>query len=887
MGCTIIMHSKDTLNESNKSSGDGSYSSNPLEICLEYLSILQDKQTINDTRNALIRYFVPSVGGPIPTAQKRRPIAPEEVNIALNFLNSVSLGELANSPDLALEALTQLDSAPAQRERVRRNLRELVDWARKHNHLPEPVNPIPKGICDHIKVGQFEGLSLKPLNALQIFEEYLKIVENHKDKTDLTNAVVRFFIPGCGGPIPLHKPARSFEQELAMTFLEKVPLEYLNEAPSIAVTALKAFDLTVSQGTLVGSALRDLIDWARAEQYLPYPNSITPWGEERLPISVLALKREKMQQTTFESYQQYCQYLQQNDSETEIASLQTAVVRYFVPGCGGPSLTHKRATPSEIQSGLDFLQKVPIQQLSNAVEIVEQEFDRLNVESSKRHPMRSRLRGWVDWQAEQTQGPSTNQVPIPEPEFNTFYTPGVRRPRKRPGAHSYGRRCSAHALCAKQFPNDYINSYLQKQLDGYEVWRRKNRVAPGSIKTEREQLLQLLGWLHRYEGVALNDLCFESMIFRSKLLFQASEYLSYEQYLHQKEIGTQTARNIADQDKKRVMGYLDFVGTNPNSHLRRLFIIISLAKFLYQDLLGSDDFPDERDIPIIRRLLDLQAELTKESKVTSKTVSYQETSVSWEEAVMAMEEQRRRAEQTIVYIRSPSRRKGYVECPRTDASVAEELQAFLSIALCIIIPSRSRTFYDLRLGETLKEGIVGRSFVSVQDLQTLETWNQCKDNVKFYVHHTVGDYKTSKSMPPAMLENGGWWAEVSNISFGDKYLYDYIRRWLDWGRTVNGSVGHNFFFRRHYGTTPIDGDAWNHRIKTIFERWTGVAVPPRNVRQMFTSHFPDYLESGSLLLQHSETMHRKVYDMRHTLDKLRPVMDANQQFIKDVLNSNR
>ena len=54
---------------------------------------------------------------------------------------------------------------------------------------------------------------------------------------------------------------------------------------------------------------------------------------------------------------------------------------------------------------------------------------------------------------------------------------------------------------------------------------------------------------------------------------------------------------------------------------------------------------------------------------------------------------------------------------------------------------------------------------------------------------------------------------------------------------------------------------------------------------MFTSHFPKYKESGALLLQHSEQTHVTDYDMRQTVEKIKPVMDANTKFISSVLNN--
>lgn len=857
-----------------------------LEICSRYLASLQNRKDINDTKNALIRYFIPSVGGPTPSAVKYKPISPEEIQAAFEFLKSVPLTVLTNSPDIASKLLDELKSSPSQTIRVRHHLKSLVDWAQEQSHLSPPENPIPAGVCDHIKVGVFEGLNLKSANARQILEEYLEQIDDRETELDTINSVIRFFVPGCGGPLPQYKPALDCEMEAGLKYLETIPLEYLVKAPEVATVSLNSLELTVRHGTRIRNALRDLIKWAISQQYLPKPHSITPWGKEDLSQGLLrGVTQTKERQTPFEVHEEYCQYLEQNGRETEINAVQTAIVRYFVPGCGGPVPTHARATAQEVQAGLTYLKTVPLDQLSKGIELIETEFDRLAVPLSKRRPIRSRLRGWLNWFTEQTASSMVSEEQDPKPTFNTFYTNGVRRESQKPGMALHENRCPVHTLCAKQFPDDYINDYLQTQLDTYQKWRRSNGTTPGSLKTEIEQILQLLGWLHRYEGVPLSELRFEQMITQSKLVFEASEYETHDQYSRQEKIGTAEARRQADNDKERVKRYLEFIGENPKSQTRRLFIVLSIAKFLYKDLLDSEDFSVDKDVPILRRLLKLQATLKEKIKTTRQTIKYSETSTSWKQAVTAMERARSRAELITIPVKDRTI-KGYRIQPRPETAIANDLQRFLSIAFCILLPSRSRTFYDLRIGETLKEGILTRSkFLSIQDLKNQGLWEKHKDSVRFYIHHGVEDYKTGKSMTTAMLNNDGWWAEMPNVSFGDVHLYDYIQRWLEWGRATEGKVNHNFFFRKGFSPEPMNGKTWSDRIRTIFERWTGVPVSPNSIRKMFTSQFPQFKGGAALLLQHSETIHGTDYDMRQTVEIMKPVMQANEGFINGVLSN--
>jgi hypothetical protein len=539
-------------------------------------------------------------------------------------------------------------------------------------------------------------------------------------------------------------------------------------------------------------------------------------------------------------------------------------------------------SPIEIQQGLNYLKEVSPEEFFNSIEQIETTLEQFKVEPSQYRSLCSRLRGWKQWIVEQD---APVREEILQLEFNTFYTNGIRKERKKPGRHLYENSCPVHALCAKRFPNDYINSKLQKQLDEYQKWRLANDVTPGSIENEDEQILQVMGWLHRYEHIGLEELCFERVITRSKLILLASEYQDYQQYWLAKEGSTQAAREQADQDIKRVERYLKFVGDNPSTQCRRIFIILCIAKFVYRDLLGSDDFPDDRDIPVLRRLLELQAKTKKRTKYTPQTVSYADTSVSWEEAITVMEQARQRVKQVVLPQRARSR-KGYQLERRPDTAIAHALQVFLSVAFCLVIPSRSRTFYELEIGRTFKAGILAKTkFITVQDLHDQGLWEERKHELRFYIHHTYKDSKTGKSMTPVMVENGGWWAEIPNLLFDDGAvsLYDYIERWLTWGRNVHGKVEHNYFFCQTHQPKPLKGGDWSHRIKTVFETYTGIPVPPKNIRKMFSCAFPEHAPAAAMLLEHSERMHTTNYDMRQTIDKVRPVMEANEQFIQNVL----
>ncbi|WP_071192416.1 hypothetical protein [Trichormus sp. NMC-1] len=697
-----------------------------------------------------------------------------------------------------------------------------------------------------------------------MYEEFYNQLTDPEEQENLQNAVTRFFVPGTGGPVIFHKPALNLEIKAALQHLKSIPLEYVNEAESIVTVVMKEFDISATHQTRIRNSIRAWLAWGREEKYLPNPLYIAPWGGDIIPsFSTTPNAKE----SALDYYNRYCEYLRLNDSENDITSLQSIIIKYLVPAYGGSSPSGKRATSAEIEAGINYLQEISIEELKDALKLIEAQFELLGVTKRKCYIPRSRIRNWLNWH--QSQGDFGFLPQQTLPEFNTFYTNGIRQKQPKPGKKLHDNRCPIHKLCAKRFPDDYLNPHLEQEIKDYKAWRLANDIRPGSIATEEEQILQVLGWLHRYEGIPLEQLSFECLISKSQLIFRLNDYPDdwddwnvWGKFLFEKEKGTQSARDQAKSDMDRIKRYLSFLNGHPNSQKKRVSLLIAMGKFIYRDLIGSDDCPRERDIPIIQRLLNLQVELGKKAKSVANTVSYHETSVSWEEAIKAMEKQRRRAEQVILYFKRNSR-KGYSEKQRPETAIAKELQKFLSLAFCLLVPSRSRTFYDLRIGETFKEGILSENkFFGVADLKEKGVWEKVKNQVAFYIHHEAEDYKTGKAIAPVLLNNGGWWVELPNIEFKNNLcLYDYVRRWLEWGRGVKGAVEHNFFFRRTNSTKPLDDGAWGSRIKTMFNSSTEVKVSPASIRKMFASQFPEHIESAALLLQHSEQMHNTNYDM--------------------------
>ena len=760
---------------------------------------------------------------------------------------------------------------------MRRSLRGLIDWARPLGYLPIPESSIPLDLCSNIPVGFISQNSA--YSTRQIFESYLQQLDEKTRKSAL-DVIVRYFIPGCGGPVPLHNPLRANELEAGLVYLERVPLEYLQEALTITTEVMRIYKRSEAQETRVRRQIRPLLNWAREHDYLPfpepkakpeYPNAAEP------PIPVGEMVYPKHEATALECFADYTLTL----DAKQASSFKSIIAKYIVPALGGLHLSGQRSTAEESQAALAFLETIDMDTIQNLLLTATKYFASISIANQNKRVYVSQVKRWLEWAVEKGYFGYVAELEI---TFRTFKDRPIERKTSPSGLKLNQEQAPVHQLGAKAFPNDYINDYLDQQFKDYCDYRANKpgkKVTPGALKGEIEKIRQFTGWIHRYEEVALADLCFEKLISVCQLKFRRLEYKDFEAFDFAKHSGEEHAYDTADEDLKRIQRYLAFTGGKASSQQKRVSVMIAMAKFLYRGILGTDEFPVQQNIPIILRLLNLQKQLKDESNRQPATVKYHEKSVFWSQMIYVMEMQRRRAEQDIIYIQSSAAKLGYIEKKRPDTAMAQQLQRFLSIAFSVIFPSRSRTFYDLEIGKTFKEGyLYSNGFIPADELRA----NGKEDMIRFYVHHGVDDYKTGSSMPTVLLNNDGFWVELPNLQFDNKDLYGYVRQWLDWGRLARGPVNHNYFFRMAFSTRPVQGSSsWAQRIKWIIEWWTGVRVPPANIRKIFTGQYPEYRESAALLLQHSEDRHKYDYDLRTSVEKMAPVVEANVDFINQTL----
>jgi hypothetical protein len=339
----------------------------------------------------------------------------------------------------------------------------------------------------------------------------------------------------------------------------------------------------------------------------------------------------------------------------------------------------------------------------------------------------------------------------------------------------------------------------------------------------------------------------------------------------------QKAEKLADQSFKLIEEYLDFLNGSPSSSVSYLEAIVSVCKFMYKDEIDDDDVQELSSVPLIKKLRKLKKNFQGLAERSLPTVPYEERSVPWEEAVKVVENLRLRYEQKYLFYTS-AEGKPVKSRKRTDLALQRDLQDFLSVAFIIARPPlRSRNYFELELGTTLKLGkFVGMNFIPAEKLEN-------PTDAEWFIYLKPDQYKTGK-------KGGIWWGNLPNLVFKNgKTLYEYIEEWLSWGRELTQKCDHNYFFRGTYNYKPLNVPAWRNRIHDIFVRETGVSVTPHSFRSMYVTYLvrngasEQMLEGAAVAQLHSRSTQRKYYDKLDKQSKMEPVIAWHEKEIQSIL----
>jgi hypothetical protein len=577
-------------------------------------------------------------------------------------------------------------------------------------------------------------------------------------------------------------------------------------------------------------------------------------------------------------------YSADSKNKNYAAPVLSIIGRYLIESWGGQAHKTSRASRHEQSAIEDLLKKLPISLLINSQNVLEEAFVAKNVNAERRKAYKSTYKSFLTWIE------SNNYYPLNTEEIN-IDTPEAQADtrRKRPQGSGTNRKANYHntkqkkpyALMSKHsnyraelvgqliYPDDYINKKLAQEINDFQKFREEHHgCSENTIEKDVAVICRILGWLHRNKGLSLEELSLTSIINFTPLNLSISEAidlegkLDYNQYFFKKSMSQQKALDLANENRRLIQEYIDFIGGHPNTKVINVNTCIAIAKFIFRNELGSEDYVDDIDLPIIRRLNQLSINLSKKAKSSPPSIPYANKSIPWEDVITLLQICKKEAD-TITTCSGRMKQKNVA---------ANDLQDFLSLAFMTLIPvDRARTYYELEVDKTFVYGIYKDDRFTPAD--------RIKDNSQatWYIHLMPGDYKTGKIY-------GEYWGEMPDVEFSDDTkLYQYIDKWLNSQRNCNKKCNHNKFFRQKVTYQKMNKCDWTKCIKNIFVDMAKIPVTPKELRKMYVTYLNNQgatnaeLKGAAHAMHHSPQMQEKIYNSQRILEKIAPIYKFNER----------
>ncbi|HEY9830610.1 MAG TPA: hypothetical protein V6D26_08525 [Stenomitos sp.] len=593
------------------------------------------------------------------------------------------------------------------------------------------------------------------------------------------------------------------------------------------------------------------------------------------------------------AFDAYLKHLDKTGQKAAIPLFRSALLRFTVPGWGGPDPQGARSTASEIEAALNFLEKLDSKEIGKALIIQENVFKTKDVPKGRKKQCHSYLKAFVNWA---TENGFTSSVEAKDPlEGYKFY--GSRRARagkpkmKLAPLTNRGVRSTYRLGKVK---GDYINERLKKQLTDFDYFSQTtlNCTSEKTRSNHEYYMLAILGWMHRERGISLEELSFETIIPVVQINPEASQYSDYNEYWKKKEKARQEATKKAEETRKNIISFFEWRKQESHdlSSTSKGFILDALicaTKFLYNNQSDKKQYRHYEDIPAVNIL---QVNYKAMRKCSDPPPHYYERALPWQTVVKVFEKLRTESHVTHTYFENGKRKQ---KDPRSQKAIAGTLQRFLILSFLVLIPpDRQRTIRELELGKTLKHGFfLGDAFTSVEKMDD-------PSQARFYICFTENDYKTGKIYKD-------WKGELPNHKFTDgKTWYQYLERWLykepkstprvqEWTYGMRNFLepSHNKVFSGRINKKAISREGFASLVKTIFNRFTLVPVTPHTLRHVYNTFIRDIgatdaeKESTANWMHQSKEVADRRYSHQKQAQKLRPGMDLitkiNQSFLEE------
>lgn len=309
-------------------------------------------------------------------------------------------------------------------------------------------------------------------------------------------------------------------------------------------------------------------------------------------------------------YTEHIKDTQKEKSAKEtIAKLQTAVIRFLLPGLGYEYRPKgKKMSLLEVKSAKEFMETQAIKILFNAREVQQKGFDLLQAPDSSRRFYRWVLDVFVTWCETQPWFPKQRRKPDAEEQRCPLTNQGFGSISNTP--------LTTRKNVYKKYKLDIeeTSPTLQKELEQFHSFLTRSNypgrlIDPIEVSTADRYIFEIrliLGWLHRYKKIPLQELCLDLLI---PLIPEANiESLSSE------------ARKKLFKEKKIeletwICEYFSFLeevmeAKSPRTKNTKINSLLALAKFRY--FLEVENETDYTALPLYQVLLKYSRKVSKE-----------------------------------------------------------------------------------------------------------------------------------------------------------------------------------------------------------------------------------------------------------------------------------
>jgi len=592
-------------------------------------------------------------------------------------------------------------------------------------------------------------------------------------------------------------------------------------------------------------------------------------------------------ETVLDAFKGYEARLLELGKPAEVKNMQTALLRFTVPGWGGYTPTNlKRSTKQDVEKGLNFLKLLPIGKLREgnaAQERVFSQTDVTDVTTKQRTNARYYLNKLIalaegeGWLREK----ESVEAPIPA-RLNLVggkKVPPVSKltDKKKKPKYALGSQ-----------PEDFINPRLENEINQFRCWHVSTKKLSETVFNNRLiYLKQFFGWLIRYELASqwqtlqgeeqtakfkeiMNGFCLETLIPFDPLP-KRSQFKTRGEYADAKEDFKEIRDERADDAKKFFERFLDFYSENYATRGFLSSMAISVTQYLYRDEINK---AKPETIPPI--LLNLKALLNAEKedgKNSPRAVPIEKKFVPYEEVLQVVVKLKKLVDQQE-RVGQRTKTKTYFE-PRTPKAMACACSRFLMISfLSLFPPDRQQLVRELEIGTSFAKGYFkqGDIFVPEDKMDDPSQANWCFNLTKYKTHKTYGDCKIT----------------VPDYPFGDgTTLYTYIDLWLNQYRSLLSPKGDWLFVKHRKGDKWMVADVFSMVVQ-VFHRQTEKAVNPHLLRHIFNTHLeetnaPKDVKSASRkLMKQSDKIGETKYNHATTDRQIVPAIEYMQGMITEA-----